>query len=177
MERVGRENVYMVVFDDNRFIVDVLDVMPLENVITVSSRSLLRLVGTSLVALRKLRHLRLGAVVDLEFFARSSALLAYCTGAPVRVGFHAFFGEGPYRGNLMTHRVRYNPHLHTTPTFAMLVDALDVPVEDFPRFDLVPPPPGSAPAVFAPTAAEVLEVRGDPRAHPRPARRCARSCS
>lgn len=159
VERVGRENVYMVVFDDNRFIVDVLDVMPVENVVTVSSKSFLRLIGTSLVALRRLRRLRLGAVVDLEFFARSSALLAFCTGAAVRVGFHAFFGEGPYRGNLMTHRVRYNPHLHTTPTFAMLVDALDVPVESFPRFNLVPEPPGSAPAVFQAGAAEVAEVQ------------------
>jgi ADP-heptose:LPS heptosyltransferase len=158
VRRVGRENVYMVVFDDNRFIVDVLDVMPVENVITVRSDSLLALIPSAIAALARLRRLRLGAVVDLEFFARSSALLAFMTGAPVRVGFHAFFGEGPYRGNLMTHRIRYNPHLHTTQTFAMLVAALDAPVEGLPRFDLLPAKPTDAPVCFSPQPGEAAEV-------------------
>src|ERR1700722_6668394 len=41
VRRVGRANVFMVVFDDNRFIVDVLDVIPVENVITVCSDTFL----------------------------------------------------------------------------------------------------------------------------------------
>src|SRR6266513_3735124 len=35
--RVGRENVFMVVFEENRFIVDVLGLIPRQNVITVRS--------------------------------------------------------------------------------------------------------------------------------------------
>ncbi|MES2569942.1 MAG: glycosyltransferase family 9 protein, partial [Verrucomicrobiota bacterium] len=159
VERVGSGNVYMVVFDDNRFIVDVLDVMPRENVITVRSDSFHALIPSAISALIRLRRLRIGAVIDLEFFARSSALLAYLSGAAVRIGFHAFFGEGPYRGNLMTHRVRYNPHLHTTQTFAMLVDALDVPVKTFPRFDLLPARPEDAPVCFKATTPEVAEMK------------------
>ncbi len=158
VRRVGRENVFMVVFDDNRFIVDVLDVMPRENVITVRSDSFLALIPSAIKALIRLRRLRLGAVIDLEFFARSSALLAFLSGAAVRIGFHAFFGEGPYRGNLMTHRIRYNPHLHTTQTFAMLVAALDVPIESFPRFDLVPARPEDAPVCFTPAPEMIAEV-------------------
>ena len=158
VRRVGRENVFMVVFDDNRFIVDVLDVIPVENVVTVCSDSVLALIPSAIAALARLRRLRLGAVVDLEFFARSSALLSYLSGASVRVGFHAFFGEGPYRGDLMTHRVRYNPHLHTTQTFAMLVSALDVPVESFPRFDLAPEKPKDAPVCFSALPGEAAEV-------------------
>jgi ADP-heptose:LPS heptosyltransferase len=158
VRRVGRENVFMVVFDDNRFIVDVLDVIPEENVITVRSDSFLGLVRSAMHALVRLRRLQLGAVIDLEFFARSSALLAFLSGAAVRVGFHAFFGEGPYRGNLMTHRIRYNPHLHTTQTFALLVAALDVPAESLPRFDLVPARPEDASICFSPQAGEAGEV-------------------
>lgn len=158
VRRVGRENVYMVVFDDNRFIVDVLDVIPVENVITVCSDSFLALIPSAIAALARMRRLRLGAVIDLEFFARSSALLAFLSGAAVRVGFHAFFGEGPYRGDLMTHRIRYNPHLHTTQTFAMLVAALDVPAEDFPRFDLVPVRPEDAPVCFSAQPGEAEEM-------------------
>ncbi len=158
VERVGRENVYMAVFEDNRFIVDVLGVIPRENVITVCSDSFLGLVRSSIGALAGLRRKGIDAVVDLEFFARSSALFAYFSGAKIRVGFHAFFGEGPYRGNLMTHRVRYNPHLHTTPTFALLVDALDVQPESFPRFDILPPRSDDALPYFAPAAEEVQVV-------------------
>ena len=61
----------------------------------------------------------------MEFFARFSAAIAYMTGAARRVGFHVFFGEGPYRGDLMTHRLSFNPYLHTSQTFQILVDALD----------------------------------------------------
>ena len=158
VQRVGRENVFMVVFDDNRFIVDVLDAIPVENVVTVRSDSFLAMIPSAIAALIRLRRLRLGAVIDLEFFARSSALLAYLSGAEARVGFHAFFGEGPYRGDLMTHRIRYNPHLHTTQTFAMLVAALDAPVESFPRFDLTPARPTDAPVCFSAQPGEEAEV-------------------
>jgi hypothetical protein len=68
---------------------------------------------------------RFDACIDMEFFARFSAAIAYLTGARQRVGFHVYFGEGPYRGDLMTHRVLYNPHLHTSRTFTSLVLALD----------------------------------------------------
>ena len=158
VRRVGRENVFMVVFDDNRFIVDVLDAIPVENVVTVQSDSFLAMIPSAIAALLRLRRLRLDAVIDLEFFARSSALLAFLTGARVRVGFHAFFGEGPYRGNLMTHRIRYNPHLHTTQTFAMLVAALDQPVESLPRFDMIPARPDDAPVCFSAQPGESAEV-------------------
>ncbi len=137
--RVGREHVYMVVFEDNRFIVDVLGLIPAENVLTVSTAGVLPLLRGAMHALLRLRRIRRLAAVDLEFFARASAAFSYLSGASVRVGFHAYFGEGPYRGKLMSHRVRYNPNLHTSQTFASLVDALDIPPDDFPRFDRLPP--------------------------------------
>ena len=149
VRRVGRENVYMMVFEDNRFILDLLDVIPRENVLALRSDTLLRLVGTALAALRRLRALRVDAAIDLEFFARSSALLVAASGAPTRVGLHAYFGEGPYRGNLMTHPIRYNPHLHTSQLFALLVSALDFPVDRLPQLDAVPEHSAPPPPVFA----------------------------
>ncbi len=156
--RVGRENVYMMVFDNNRFILDALGVIPPENVLPLRHHSLPALILAALAAVRRVRRLHVDAVIDLEFFARSSALLAFLSGAPVRVGFHAYFGEGPYRGNLLTHRVRYNPHLHTTAAFSMLVHALDHPPEAFPRLDLKLPTPDPALPSFQPAAAEVAEM-------------------
>jgi ADP-heptose:LPS heptosyltransferase len=159
VRRVGRERVYMAVFEDNRFILDALGVIPKENVITLPSNSLYSLLRALLPVLVRLRKLRLDAAIDLEFFARSSALLTWASGAATRVGFHAWFGEGPYRGNLMTHRVRYNPHLHTTQTFASLVSALDVPPESFPRFDLRTGDEQDALPFFAAEPAEIREVQ------------------
>ncbi len=159
VQRVGREHVYMAVFEDNRFILDALDVIPRENVITLPSDSLFSLLRAVLPAFVRLRKLRLDAAIDLEFFARSSALLTWASGAATRVGFHAWFGEGPYRGNLMTHRVRYNPHLHTTQTFASLVSALDVEPESFPRFDLKPDTSEDALPYFVAEPAETVEMR------------------
>src|SRR5215467_4875174 len=46
---VGPEKVYFVVFEDNRFILDAMSVIPKENVITIATHSLL---GLALSALR-----------------------------------------------------------------------------------------------------------------------------
>jgi ADP-heptose:LPS heptosyltransferase len=124
VELAGRENVYFVVFEENRFILDLLEVIPRENVITIRSHGFLRLGFSALKALGRLRGLKLEAAIDLEFFSRGSAAIAFLSGAKRRVGFHAFFGGGPYRGDLMTHRIGYNPHLHTTSAFHLLVEAL-----------------------------------------------------
>ncbi len=159
VRRVGRERVFMAVFEDNRFIVDALGVIPAENVITLPHDSLFSLLRAVPVVLSRLRRLRLDAAIDLEFFARSSALLTWASGAAVRVGFHAWFGEGPYRGNLMTHRVRYNPHLHTTQTFASLVSALEADQESLPRFDLTPDSAPDPLPIFSAAPAEIREVQ------------------
>ena len=158
VERVGREHVFMVVFEDNRFIVDVLDLIPPENVFTVSTAGVLPLLRGAISALIRLRRIRCLAAIDLEFFARASAAFAYLSGAAVRIGFHAYFGEGPYRGNLMSHRVRYNPHLHTSQTFASLVDVLDVPPSELPRFDHPTPDYDHPLPMFQPAPGEVATV-------------------
>src|SRR5262249_40563073 len=86
----------------------------------------------------------------LEFFARFSAILAYLSGASSRVGFHPFGGGGPYRGDLMTHRLLFNPHLHTAQTFEVMVEALEIPPHRLPTFDRPPPPADDPPPARRP---------------------------
>jgi ADP-heptose:LPS heptosyltransferase len=45
-------------------------------------------------------------------------------GADRRVGFYRFHQEGLYRGEMLTHRVSYNPHIHIAKNFIALIDAL-----------------------------------------------------
>jgi ADP-heptose:LPS heptosyltransferase len=156
--RVGRENVHFLVFEENRFIVDVIGLVPRENVFTVRTASAGTMAGSAARVIAAIRRRRFDACIDLEFFARFSAALAYLTGARIRVGFHVYFGEGPYRGDLMTHRVLYNPHLHTSRTFTSLVMALDAEPSSFPTFGVVPPESPPLPP-FEPGADERAKVQ------------------
>src|SRR5437867_7886328 len=99
VELVGRENVYFWVFAENREILDLLDVIPCENVLTVRSKTFGVFVVDILRTLRRIRTLGIDATVDLEFLARAPAILAFLTGARRRAGLHRFTVEGPYRGD------------------------------------------------------------------------------
>lgn len=158
VNRVGAKNVYFLLFEENRFILDLLGLVPRENVLTIRTKSPVEMVISGLSRLAEIRGMKIDACIDMEFFARSTAAVAWMTGAPIRVGFHSYYGEGPYRGDLLTHRVLYNSHLHTSSTFTSLVLALDVAPDKFPTFP-VSPPPSVAPPAFEPSAEEKAEVR------------------
>lgn len=159
VEMVGRENVFFVVFAENRFILDLLDLIPRENVFIIHAGSLETLVRSGWDTLMRIRDMRFESAVDLEFFARFSAAFCYLTGARRRVGFHTFFNEGPYRGDLMTHRLLYNPYLHTSQIFELMVEALRADPAQLPTFGVQPPPADEAPTMFQPTPEEVEAVR------------------
>src|SRR6476661_7832543 len=156
-EMVGRENVYFVVFEDNRFILDVMEIIPEQNVITISTKSPFALAMGALRAVLRARKIGIDAVIDMEFLTRFSAMLTFLTGAKSRVGFHTFFGDGPYRGDLMTHRLLYNPHLHTSQMFEAMVEALTRDPAVLPTFDFKPPATQPL-ARFRPSQSEVTEI-------------------
>src|SRR6476661_4105583 len=157
VEMVGRENVYFVVFEDNRFILDAMEIIPDRNVITIATNSVFGLATGALRAVLHVRKIGIDAVVDMEFLTRFSAILTFMTGARARVGFHTFFGDGPYRGDLMTHRLLYNPHLHTSQMFEAMVEALTRDPSVLPTFDFRPS--ANQPlARFRPSLSEVAEV-------------------
>jgi ADP-heptose:LPS heptosyltransferase len=139
IRRVGKDNVYFLLFVENRSILDLLDIIPKENIIAINATSLVRLLASAIRALWQLRRIHVEAALDLEFFARGSAALCYLSGARWRVGYHAFGGEASYRGDLMTHRLSFNPYLHAAQAFQVLVEALNQPADRFPIFDIEPP--------------------------------------
>ena len=157
IEMVGRKNVYFVVFEDNRFVLDAMEVIPDGNVITIATKSILGLVTGALRAVLQIRKIGIDAVVDMEFLTRLSAILTFTTGANSRVGFHTFFGDGPYRGDLMTHRLLYNPHLHTSQMFEAMVEALTRDPAVLPTFDFTPSV-NQPLARFRPSPSEVAEI-------------------
>ncbi len=159
VDMVGRENVFFVVFAENRFILDLLDLIPRENVFIIHAGSFGSLVTSGWNTLGRIRRMRFESAVDLEFFARFSAAFCFLTGARRRVGFHTFYSEGPYRGDLMTHRLLYNPYLHTSQIFTLMVEALRADPAQLPTFGVEPPDADEAPAAFRPAPEEIETVR------------------
>src|SRR2546430_1278367 len=157
IEMVGRENVYFVVFEGNRFILDAMEIIPEGNVITIATNSVFGLATGALRAVQQVRKIGIDAVVDMEFLTRFSAILTFMTGAKSRVGFHTFFGDGPYRGDLMTHRLLYNSHLHTSQMFEAMVEALTRDPSVLPTFDFRPSE-NQPLARFRPSQSEVAEI-------------------
>ena len=159
IDKVGAGNVYFLAFEENRHILDAMALIPESNVITISTRSLPGTVAAACRAIMRMRRERIDAAIDLEFFARSSVALAYLSGARWRVGFHPFAGEASYRGDLLTHRLSFNSHLHTSQTFDTLVAALDQSPAQLPALDIQPRAEDQALPRFAPRPDEESEVR------------------
>jgi len=160
VEMVGRENVYVACFNDNRFILDALGLIPEENVVPIAYSSFGVLTRSTAEALVRLQKLEFDAAIDMEFFARGSAAFTFLTGAKMRVGFHAFFGAGPYRGDLFTHRLQYNPYVHTAQMFQLLVEAVRQPREQLPTLTMLPPPLNEELPRFLAAPAEIEAVQG-----------------
>ena len=118
-------SLYFLMFGKNREVLDMLGVVPPENVITLDDKSLKGLVGDSLKAISTMRKLKIDAVIDCELFARISNIFSYLSGAPLRVGFHPHTQEGLYRGSFLSRPVMYNPYRHLTEQFLTLAAALE----------------------------------------------------
>ncbi len=158
-ELVGRENVYFILFEENRFILELLEIIPRENIISIHADNIPALARNTLAAIHRLRKLNLDAAIDMEFFTRGSAILTFLSGAKSRAGFHSYFGAGPYRGDLMTHRLLYNPYLHTSQIFQSMVESLRVDPSTLPTFGVQPPPPSAFLPQFAPSEIEINDVK------------------
>ena len=117
---------YFLIFEQNRFSVDILDIVPQDHVITINIRSPFHFVFTTLKALKTVRSVGVDTVVDLELFSRFSALLSGLSGACRRAGYARYHEEGLYRGGFMTHRVLYNCHKHMAKNFLALIKAIEV---------------------------------------------------
>ena len=116
--------IYVLCSDRNRAALDLIDVVPPDQVVTVSIESLTSFAGDSIRAMRRVRAVRFDAVLDLELFARASAVLAALSGAPIKVGFDRFTQEGLYRGGAINRPVLYNPYQHIAHQFVTLADAI-----------------------------------------------------
>ena len=118
-------SLHVLLFARNREMLELLDVVPKENVLTIEDCSLNRFGIGSLRALRAMRALRFDVVIDCELFARVGSIFSFLSGAPLRVGFHPHTQEGLYRGSFINRPVMYNPYRHLSEQFLTMVAAVE----------------------------------------------------
>jgi ADP-heptose:LPS heptosyltransferase len=122
-ERHPEARLFTLVFKKNRGVVDLLGLIPPDQVVCVDDRSLLALARTALAAIWTLRRVGVDAILDCELFSRVSAIFGFLIGARVLVGFHPHTQEGLYRGSFITRPVLYNPYAHISSQFLGLAAA------------------------------------------------------
>lgn len=122
-EAAGAE-LYFAIFAQNADSLAITETVVRSNIFTLDASSLWRLARDTLAFLRWTRRNGIDTVIDLELFSRFTALLTGLSGADRRAGFYRFNDEGLYRGEMLTHRVSYNSHIHIARNFIALVEAL-----------------------------------------------------
>lgn len=118
-------SIYILLFERNRELLEILDVVPARNIITIEDTSMVRFIMGSVTAVRRIKKVKFDAVIDCELFSRISSIFSFFSGAKKRAGFHPYTQEGLYRGNFITRPVLYNPYHHISQQFITLVEAID----------------------------------------------------
>ncbi len=118
-------SLHVLLFEKNRELLDILDVIPEQNVLTINEESFGRFLVDILRAIISMRRLKIDTVIDCELFARVSSILSYISGAVRRAGFFPYTQEGLYRGDFINRPVMYNPYQHISEQFVNLVEAID----------------------------------------------------
>lgn len=120
---------HFLIFKKNAVSLKLLNTIPEDNIFTIDAESMSGVVKDSFRFLKWAREKDIDSTIDLELFSRYSALLSGFSGASNVVGFHKFRGEGLYRGDMLTKKVAYNPHIHISQNFYSLLHALFSPKE------------------------------------------------
>ena len=134
--RNGSEKIelYFLVLAKNAAILEALKLAPAEHLVTVDYQTPWTLLRSGFKAMRRLLRERFDTVIDMDFFSRLTALIGFLVCRGNRVGFHRYNDEGLYRGDLLTHRVLYSPHVHTSAAFVALVRSLFEEAGDEPHY-------------------------------------------
>jgi ADP-heptose:LPS heptosyltransferase len=124
-ERFPEASIYALVFRKNKEVLDLLEAIPEDRILTLRNDSLPHLMADALTSIRALRRIGIDTVFDCELFSRVSAILSFLSGARRRVGFERHTQEGLYRGSFLNRPVLYSPYHHISRQFLNLVEAAD----------------------------------------------------
>lgn len=99
-----------------------------DEVLAIRTSSLALFALDTLRNLWLIRRMRTDYLLDLEFFARFSTIVAYLSGTACRVGYYM---PQIWRGHLLDIPVHFNPYRHVCEIFAAQVEAIGITVDNF----------------------------------------------
>ena len=152
-DKYPESSLHVLCFRQNKEVLDVLGVIPDEQILTVRNDSLGHMLSDSIDVLKKMRRIGIDTVLDCELFSRIGSIYAFFSGAKIHVGFHPHTQEGLFRGNFINRPVLYNPYQHISQQFVTLVEAIES--KDIPT---VKRPVGGKELTIPPMAVEQAEV-------------------
>jgi ADP-heptose:LPS heptosyltransferase len=139
MEKAKKEakeaEIFFLTFKKNKPLFKILDIVPQSNILTIGDESIYLFILDTLRVISRIRKEKIGIVFDLEFFSRFTAILTYLSTAPKRIGFYHYTMEGLYRGNLLTHKVQYNPLFHISKTYLSLWQLTRIETKSTPELE------------------------------------------
>ncbi len=118
-------SVSVLMFARNREFLELLDLVPAGNIMTIRDSSLPAMALDSISVLRRMRRQKIDTVIDCELFSRISSIYSFLSGARIRVGFHPHTQEGLYRGSYINRPVPYNPYRHISQQFVTMAEAIE----------------------------------------------------
>lgn len=124
-ERYPHASIYVMLFKKNKEFLEILNIVPTSNILTVDGDSIIRLLLDSIRVISKIHREMIDTVLDCELFTRISSIYSFLSGASIRVGFHPYTQEGLFRGNFISHPVLYNPYHHISQQFLTLAKAIE----------------------------------------------------
>lgn len=117
-------DLFFLIFKKNKPSLQLLNTVDDKNIFTINADGIISLIKDTWKFLFWARKRKIDTCIDLELFSQYSGLLAGFAGADNIVAFNNFHGEGLYKGNMVTHKVMYNSHIHISKNFIAMVNAL-----------------------------------------------------
>lgn len=151
--------VHVLLFQKNREVLDLLQVVQPQQVLTLDPTSLSRFLRDSVSVLARLRRAGFDVVIDCELFSRISSIFSFLSGARIRVGFHPHCQEGLYRGDFINRPVLYNPYQHISQQFLTLVEAIGSHTVPKAKRPVTPEPLESPSVLFEPGEIRAMRQR------------------
>jgi len=71
-------SIYVLLFEQNKEVLEILKVLPHENIFTVSNSSIKQLLGDSIHVLKKMIKIGIDTVLDCELFSRVGSISLLC---------------------------------------------------------------------------------------------------
>ena len=124
---------FFLTFKSNEKVFDILNIIPKENIFTIRENSFFGFILDFFSIIKKIRNEKFDITIDLEFYSRFSSIISHLSGAQKKAGFYRYSLEGLYRGDILTHRIQFNPHLHIADSFLSFFEIINLKKKDTPE--------------------------------------------